>query len=100
MSGNLIAFDEITENRLTIIVVGASGDLAKKKTFPALFNLSLENYLPNVTIVGYARTKMSDEEFRENIRKYFPGEKNTQESFLKQCFYIQGSYDQEKDLLN
>lgn len=24
---------------LTIIVLGASGDLAKKKTFPALFNL-------------------------------------------------------------
>lgn len=24
---------------LTIVVLGASGDLAKKKTFPALFNL-------------------------------------------------------------
>ena len=32
--------DNVLENgSLSIIVLGASGDLAKKKTFPALFNL-------------------------------------------------------------
>lgn len=32
--------EDINENGcLSIIVLGASGDLAKKKTFPALFNL-------------------------------------------------------------
>lgn len=34
------AFENVLENgSLSIIVLGASGDLAKKKTFPALFNL-------------------------------------------------------------
>lgn len=38
------SFASLTENVpetgcLSIIVLGASGDLAKKKTFPALFNL-------------------------------------------------------------
>lgn len=38
-------FDNILENgSLSIIVLGASGDLAKKKTFPALFNLFRQVY--------------------------------------------------------
>lgn len=30
---------------LSVVVLGASGDLAKKKTFPALFNLYKQVYL-------------------------------------------------------
>ncbi len=37
-----------TESTVTIIVVGASGDLAKKKIFPALFALYYEGCLPKV----------------------------------------------------
>lgn len=41
---------DINENESTvsIIVVGASGDLAKKKIFPALFALYYEDCLPKV----------------------------------------------------
>lgn len=35
---------------LSITVVGASGDLAKKKIFPALFALFYEDFLPEVHI--------------------------------------------------
>jgi glucose-6-phosphate 1-dehydrogenase len=53
---------------LSIVVVGASGDLAKKKIFPALFAIYHEGLLPqNVQIVGFARSKISTEEFREKI---------------------------------
>jgi hypothetical protein len=53
---------------LTIVVVGASGDLAKKKIFPALFALYYQGLLPDhVQIVGYARSKATVEEFREKI---------------------------------
>lgn len=42
---------------MTIVVIGASGDLAKKKTYPALFNLFELDLLPKYTrIVGYARS--------------------------------------------
>jgi hypothetical protein len=37
-----------TESTVTITVVGASGDLAKKKIFPALFALYYEGCLPKV----------------------------------------------------
>lgn len=36
------------ESTLSITVVGASGDLAKKKIFPALFALFYEDWLPEV----------------------------------------------------
>ena len=41
-------------------VLGASGDLAKKKTFPALYALYCYDLLPNtVKIIGYARSELS-----------------------------------------
>ena len=40
-----------------VVVLGASGDLAQKKTFPALFALYEQNLLPkDVHIIGYARS--------------------------------------------
>lgn len=36
-----------TDLALTIVVFGASGDLAKKKTLPAIFSLFVEGYLPD-----------------------------------------------------
>ena len=56
------------ETVLSIVVVGASGDLARKKIFPALFALYYQGLLPkHVQIVGYARSKTTTEEFREKI---------------------------------
>ncbi|KAG9874103.1 hypothetical protein KCU98_g23284, partial [Aureobasidium melanogenum] len=59
---------ELKENTV-IVVLGASGDLAKKKTFPALFGLHKNNFLPkNVKIVGYARSKMDHAEFIKRVK--------------------------------
>lgn len=40
---------------LSIVVLGASGDLAKKKTFPALFNLFQQVIYHNFAIVAVQR---------------------------------------------
>lgn len=42
---------ECAGSNLSITVVGASGDLAKKKIFPALFALFYEDWLPEVGLV-------------------------------------------------
>ena len=43
-------------NPLSIVIFGATGDLAKKKLFPALYQLVLLGHLPrHVAIVGYGR---------------------------------------------
>jgi glucose-6-phosphate 1-dehydrogenase len=53
-----------------IVIFGASGDLTKRKLLPAFYHLFLEGLLPKgFAIVGYARTEMSDEEFRESARE-------------------------------
>ena len=44
-----LASDDWTVSTLTVVVVGASGDLAKKKIFPALFALYYEGLLPDVS---------------------------------------------------
>ncbi|XP_051122671.1 glucose-6-phosphate 1-dehydrogenase, chloroplastic isoform X1 [Andrographis paniculata] len=92
------------ESTVSITVVGASGDLAKKKIFPALFALFYEDCLPkHFTIFGYARSKMTDAELRDMVSRTLTcridksancGEK--MEQFLKRCFYHSGQYDSQE----
>ena len=50
---------------LTVVIFGASGDLAARKLIPALFNLHLNNELPDETrILGVARSEYGNAEFR------------------------------------
>lgn len=51
---------QLTESTVSITVVGASGDLAKKKIFPALFALFYEDYLPKVLFSILILLKLSD----------------------------------------
>uniref|UniRef100_A0A5B7A7U3 Glucose-6-phosphate 1-dehydrogenase n=1 Tax=Davidia involucrata TaxID=16924 RepID=A0A5B7A7U3_DAVIN len=88
---------------LSIIVLGASGDLAKKKTFPALFNLYRQGFLQSseVHIFGYARTKISDDDLRNRIRGYLIQGTSSEHSedvsmFLQLIKYVSGSYDTEE----
>lgn len=87
-----------------IIVLGASGDLAKKKTFPALFGVYKDNFMPPGTaILGYARSEMDRASFHGRFSKNLT--KNEQEKskipeFLDLCEYIRGSYDKAEDFQN
>ncbi|GMP82277.1 hypothetical protein CsSME_00036660 [Camellia sinensis var. sinensis] len=93
------------KSSVSITVVGASGDLAKKKIFPALFALYYEDCLPeHFTIFGYARSKMTDAELRNMVSRTLTcridkrencGEK--MEHFLKRCFYHSGQYDSQNN---
>jgi glucose-6-phosphate 1-dehydrogenase len=53
----------------TLVIFGASGDLAKRKLLPALYSLATERLLPRVAIVGASRTPMTDDAFRASIRE-------------------------------
>lgn len=57
-----------SKSSLSIVVVGASGDLARKKIFPALFALYYESMLPeHFFVYGFSRTNFTDAEFRDTI---------------------------------
>ncbi|KAI8324171.1 glucose-6-phosphate dehydrogenase [Martensiomyces pterosporus] len=84
----------------TIVVFGASGDLAKKKTFPALFHLFQQGLLPRRTrIIGYARTQMTHEQFSSRVTSFFKKDdkKDDIDAFLQICEYVSGKYDVDED---
>ena len=92
---------------LNIIVLGASGDLARKKIFPALFSLHCRGLLPRGTkIFGFSRSAYSHDEFREHVTadltcRYTPGESCAEKmnEFLSSCFYAKGDYGNVDDYL-
>ena len=80
--------------------MGASGDLAKKKTFPALFGLFRNRFLPKgIKIIGYARTKMDHEEYLKRVKSNIKTPTKDMEEqladFCKLCTYVSGQYDQD-----
>jgi glucose-6-phosphate 1-dehydrogenase len=49
------------------VIYGASGDLTKRKLLPAFWHLWLQRRLPKgFALVGYARSAMTTEEFRQS----------------------------------
>jgi glucose-6-phosphate 1-dehydrogenase len=80
---------------VSVVVVGASGDLAKKKTYPALLNLFADGLLPKDCVIwGYARKAMSDDELRDRLRPYLMKLTHTAEvveGFLSVLKYTNGS---------
>jgi glucose-6-phosphate 1-dehydrogenase len=52
-----------------IIIIGATGDLARRKLFPALYGLfAHRGELPEGRIIGFARSPLEDEAFRKLVR--------------------------------
>ena len=81
-----------------LVLFGASGDLAKRKIIPAIYELAHEKLLPdNFVLVGFARTKMSDEDFRNEahdaVGKYArtkPIDEDTWKNLATKFFYHHG----------
>lgn len=84
----------LTDASLTIVVVGASGDLAKKKTYPSLLNLFVDKLLPAKTrIWGFARSQLADQDLRDRLLPFLEKSNHSEEqihAFLQQCFYQGG----------
>jgi glucose-6-phosphate 1-dehydrogenase len=64
-------FDLIrAKDPFTLVIFGASGDLARRKLIPALFHLKASGYLPErYAVIGFSRTPMTNEAYREVMRK-------------------------------
>ena len=87
-----------------MVIFGATGDLTKRKLFPALYNLAKDDFLPHsFAIVGVGRQEMTCEEFRAqmlaNLREFVsrPNEKIIQ-WFEERTYYTGGDFDDDKKL--
>lgn len=94
-----------TADPCVMVIFGATGDLTKRKLFPALYNLANEDFLPHkFAIIGVGRQEMTSEEFRTqmigHLREFIPNGPN--DSLLKwfeeRIFYTGGDFDDDKKL--
>ncbi|RED59303.1 glucose-6-phosphate dehydrogenase [Cohnella lupini] len=54
----------------TFVLFGATGDLAKRKIYPALYNLFIDRKLvPTFSLIGLGRRELSDETFQANVEQ-------------------------------
>ena len=87
-----------------VVLFGASGDLAKRKVIPAMYDLALHSSLgERYAIVGFARTAMSDESFRstvgeaaKGISEVGPIDPAKWDAFSSNLFYHAGDYSDQQ----
>jgi glucose-6-phosphate 1-dehydrogenase len=77
---------------LLFVIFGATGDLARRKLLPALYNLAKQGYLEGSVVLGAGRSKDIDtESFRGMVRDTVP------EIWCNDCLYYCGLGDQKDD---
>ncbi|MEH7381090.1 glucose-6-phosphate dehydrogenase [Bacillus sp. JJ1533] len=55
---------------MTFVLFGSTGDLAKRKIFPALYNLFVDKKLPQpISIIGLGRAELSQKDFQERVKE-------------------------------
>ena len=90
--------------RTTIVIFGASGDLAERKLIPALFNLYRKRRLPsNLHILGFSRSKWSNDGYRQQMRaavekfSEHPFSLQEWEEFSGRLSYQPGNFNEPED---
>ena len=109
---SLGALEQVPENPLaeglerppvhptSLVIFGATGDLARRKLLPAIYNLAHEGLLPDrFRLIGVSRAELSDRDFRalaaEAIRadSRRPPDPDVLERLLEDATYATGSFD-------
>lgn len=90
-----------------MVIFGATGDLTKRKLFPALYNLAKDDFLPHTfAIIGVGRQEMTSEEYRAqmsaNLIEFIPNgaESKLVEWFEERTYYTGGDFDDDKKLFS
>jgi glucose-6-phosphate 1-dehydrogenase len=94
-----------TVESCVMVIFGATGDLTKRKLFPALYNLAKDGHMPeNFAIVGVGRQEMLSEEFRDqmiaNLKEFTGanGDDTLIKWFCERTYYTGGDFDDDKKL--
>src|SRR5437588_8309080 len=84
----------------TLVIFGATGDLAKRKLLPAIYNLAHEGALPGrFNLIGVSRSDMPHGDYRdlaiESIRSFSrrTPDEDVLAELLAEVRYIPGSFD-------
>ena len=83
----------------SLVVFGASGDLAKRKLVPAIYGMAKDKlFSDNFVFVGFARSEMTDGQYRDQCRKSIqeharikPIDPHVMDWVLQRCYYVTAS---------
>src|ERR1700759_3736846 len=85
----------------SLVIFGATGDLARRKLLPALYNLAHDGALPErFFLVGVARKEKQDEDYRqeceEAIRRFSrrKPDPDVLKGLLENVRYVPGTFDE------
>src|SRR5262245_28875303 len=89
----------LSDEPFTLVIFGASGDLARRKLVPALWSLYAGRTLPEpFAIIGTARSEVTDDEFRGRMRdavrefaRVKPPSANVWDRFATSLSYVSGN---------
>jgi glucose-6-phosphate 1-dehydrogenase len=83
-----------------LVIFGATGDLARRKLLPAVYNLAHDGALPgHFNLIGVSRGELTHDEYREiaadSIRAYSrrPPDESVLAGLLDELRYVSGSFD-------
>ena len=82
----------------TVVLFGASGDLTQRMVMPAIFRLVRNGLLsPSCRVIGFARSRMTDEEFRSRmqtavLRGAVTGHDADWKAFASRLSYLSADY--------
>ena len=86
----------------SLVIFGATGDLARRKLLPAIYNLAHDGALPErFELIGISRAEMTDAEFREMaiqaVRKFSrrPPDDDVLQRLFENARYVAGTFDQD-----
>lgn len=89
----------------TLVIFGATGDLASRKLIPAIYNLWQAGYLPeHIAVVGAARRPLDENDFRQDmceaLKKHSRtghGESDICDPFVSNIYYQQVRFNNIQD---
>ena len=78
-----------------LVLFGATGDLAKKKIFPAVYNMTKADH-DHVPVVGFASSEWDDDRLRQHAREAIEAKGDVDEAawedLVKRVSYVRGDY--------
>src|SRR6201996_8870325 len=85
-----------------VVIFGVTGDLARKKVVPAIYDLANRGLLPpNFALVGFGRRDWTDEDFTKEVYQLVkehsrtPFRQVTWDRLAEGCRFVQGNFDDE-----
>src|SRR5881392_982962 len=86
----------------TLVIFGATGDLAKRKLLPAIYNLAHEGALPErFNLIGVSRSDIPHDDYRDmardSIKQFSRREPDDQvlDKLLERMRYVPGTFDDD-----